>query len=67
MHLDFCAVCGRRDSLEHHHFVPRSSGGGDDETNALTLWITESRPCRRSSLRLRGASCAARQIGGAQK
>jgi HNH endonuclease len=37
MRLDFCAVCGRRDSLEHHHFIPRASGGSDDEQNMLTL------------------------------
>lgn len=37
MSLDFCAVCGSRDRIEHHHFVPRSSGGGDGEKNMLTL------------------------------
>jgi len=37
MRLNFCAACGRSDSLEHHHFIPRASGGSDDETNTLTL------------------------------
>jgi hypothetical protein len=37
MRLEFCAVCGRRDGLEQHHFVPRSVGGSDDEQNMLTL------------------------------
>jgi cytochrome c553 len=39
MHLDFCVACGERDvqRLEHHHLVPRSVGGGDEEENLITL------------------------------
>jgi hypothetical protein len=37
MKLDFCAICGRTDTLEHHHFVPRGLGGADVDTNLLTL------------------------------
>jgi hypothetical protein len=40
MKLNFCAVCGKPDDdgiLEFHHFIPKSEGGSDDETNLLTL------------------------------
>jgi len=37
MILNFCAICGTRDDLHHHHFVAKSHGGSDDETNMLTL------------------------------
>jgi hypothetical protein len=40
MKLQFCAVCGSSDNIENlelHHFIPRSQGGSDDETNLLTL------------------------------
>ena len=39
MRLPFCCACGNDDlsALEHHHFIPRSEGGPDDETNILTL------------------------------
>jgi hypothetical protein len=39
MRLDFCALCGEKDSaaLEHHHFLPRAMGGSDDETNMFTV------------------------------
>lgn len=40
MKLEFCAVCGYCDDaekLEFHHFIPKSEGGSDDETNLLTL------------------------------
>jgi len=37
MNLDFCAVCGSRDDLHHHHFTPKILGGSDKETNMLTL------------------------------
>jgi len=34
---DHCVACGQSDNLNQHHLVPRSIGGGDDETNLLTL------------------------------
>jgi hypothetical protein len=37
MILDFCAICGSKEDLHQHHFVPRSQGGVDDETNLLTV------------------------------
>ena len=37
MRLDFCAVCGSTEDLQHHHFTPRIEGGIDDETNIITL------------------------------
>ena len=39
MRLAFCCACGTDDRsvLEHHHLVPRSEGGTDDETNLITL------------------------------
>lgn len=39
MKLDFCVACDERDpdKLEHHHLVPRSAGGSDDDTNLITL------------------------------
>jgi hypothetical protein len=37
MILDFCALCGARDNLEHHHVIPKAEGGSDDETNLLTV------------------------------
>ena len=39
MRLTFCAACGDDDPdhLEHHHLVPRSLGGGDEESNLITL------------------------------
>jgi len=40
MKLKFCSVCGKSEgngNLEYHHFVPKSEGGSDDETNLLTL------------------------------
>ena len=37
MKLNFCAVCGKTTDLQYHHFTPRIDGGGDDETNILTL------------------------------
>ena len=38
MRLAFCVACGLDDpaALEHHHLVPRSQGGSDDETNLVT-------------------------------
>lgn len=40
MVLSFCCACGGRESLEHHHLVPRSEGGPDTEINLLTLCCT---------------------------
>ena len=39
MRLDFCVACGQRDpdKLEHHHLVPRSAGGGDEDRNLITM------------------------------
>jgi 5-methylcytosine-specific restriction endonuclease McrA len=37
MKLTFCAACGATDTLQHHHIVPRSEGGGDDPINLVTL------------------------------
>lgn len=37
MILNFCAVCGSTEDLNQHHFIPRSQGGDDKETNMLTL------------------------------
>jgi hypothetical protein len=40
MRLNFCVACGdpgHLNRLEHHHLVPRSRGGTDDETNLVTL------------------------------
>lgn len=37
MRLNFCVLCGSTDNLEHHHVVPKSLGGSDNEDNLLTL------------------------------
>jgi 5-methylcytosine-specific restriction endonuclease McrA len=39
MRLNFCVACGDDDPshLHHHHLVPRSCGGGDEESNIMTL------------------------------
>lgn len=37
MKTDYCAACSAADDLEHHHIIPRSIGGSDDETNVVTL------------------------------
>ena len=37
MRLDFCVACGRDHGLNHHHMVPRSIDGPDDESNLITL------------------------------
>ena len=50
MRLKFCCICGVTNNLHHHHIIPRSRGGTDDETNYLTLcgehhgWIHSIRP-----------------------
>lgn len=37
MKLEFCVACNQNNSLVHHHLMPRSIGGTDDETNLITL------------------------------
>lgn len=39
MKMNFCVACGSWDSvkLEHHHLVPKTEGGTDDQTNLITL------------------------------
>ena len=39
MRLTFCALCGEGDqsTLEHHHYIPESMGGSDDDSNMMTL------------------------------
>ena len=37
MRLAFCAACGSKDDLRHHHLVTRSEGDSDDERNLITL------------------------------
>jgi hypothetical protein len=41
MRLTFCAACGdwNPKHLQHHHLVPRSNDGSDDETNLVTLCV----------------------------
>ena len=40
--MNLCVACGdsNPDHLDHHHLVPRSCGGGDEETNLITLCRT---------------------------
>jgi len=40
MKLDFCAICGTKEHLHHHHWQAKSRGGSDDETNILTVCPT---------------------------
>ena len=37
MKLTFCVLCGTTEGLEHHHAVPKSKGGTNDESNLITL------------------------------
>ena len=37
MRLKFCVACGSKDDLQHHRLVMRSEGGGNEETNLITL------------------------------
>jgi hypothetical protein len=37
MKNDFCAACGSTKELHHHHLVPKSLGGSNEETNLITL------------------------------
>ena len=40
MKLNFCALCGSTDNIEHHHVLPKSLGGSDNADNLLTLCAT---------------------------
>jgi hypothetical protein len=50
MKFNFCCICGITDSLHHHHIIPVSKGGSDEETNIITLcnkhhaWIHGLKP-----------------------
>jgi hypothetical protein len=39
MRLAFCVACGEtiQDRLEHHHLIPQSRGGDNEETNVITI------------------------------
>jgi hypothetical protein len=37
MKLDFCVICGTTKNLQHHHIIPISEGGDDNEHNFLTV------------------------------
>ena len=37
MKHDYCVACGQSENLNHHHLVPRSIGGSDDDSNLITL------------------------------
>jgi hypothetical protein len=37
MRLEFCVACGSIKGLNHHHLVPQSRGGSDEEWNLITL------------------------------
>ncbi len=37
MKHDHCVACGIREQLHHHHLIPKSRGGGNAETNLITL------------------------------
>jgi len=37
MKLSFCALCGDKNNLEHHHVLPKILGGTDEPENILTL------------------------------
>ena len=37
MKLKFCCICGKTEDLQHHHVIPKVSGGNNDETNLITL------------------------------
>ena len=39
MKLKKCAVCGSTKNLHHHHFIPLSLGGKDEDENILTLCV----------------------------
>ena len=37
MRLAFCAACGSRNDLQHHHFITRGEAGDEDERNLIPL------------------------------
>ena len=37
MKTNHCVACSVTENLQHHHLVPRSLGGSDDESNLITL------------------------------
>lgn len=37
MRTDYCVACAAKENLYEHHFLPRSMGGSDDESNIITL------------------------------
>jgi hypothetical protein len=37
MKLPFCVACLAKDDLQHHHLITRAEGGGNEETNLITL------------------------------
>jgi hypothetical protein len=37
MKLTFCAACGVKDDLQHHHLATGAEGGSNDETNLITV------------------------------
>ena len=39
MKHDYCVACGIRKQLHHHHLVPKSRGGSNDQTNLITLCV----------------------------
>ena len=39
MILNFCCICGKGDNLHHHHIIPVSKNGSDEETNIITLCV----------------------------
>jgi hypothetical protein len=39
MRKTYCVACGEKEELHHHHLLPRSKGGTDEEGNIITLCI----------------------------
>lgn len=37
MRLSFCVACGTEEGIHHHHLMPKSMGGSDDEDNLIAL------------------------------
>ncbi len=65
MRLDFCVVCGIREGLEHHHVIPKSKGGTDNETNLITLCTQHHcviHQCRKKSNSTASLTKAALQV-----
>jgi HNH endonuclease len=60
MKLTFCAACGSRDDLQHHHLVTRGEAGSNDERNLITLCGScHARLHERLAISARGAAAAA--------